>query len=237
MFYVYVHRKSTSGEVFYVGKGKDKRAWDTSDRGSHWDRTAKKHGYTVEIIASGLQEWYAMELEIDMIAYYGRMDLNLGKLINKTDGGDGMSGYIYSEETLSKMKKSSNERWSRQEERDKFSATLIGNKRHLGKKHSEETKQKCRDINLGKKMTDEQRKNMSLAAKNRSEEEKLRISRAASERLKGNQHAKGLIFSEESRMKISIGNKGKVRSEEARANYRAAAKLRAEKRKNSKVST
>jgi len=92
-FYVYVHRKATTGEIFYVGKGKGKRAYDLSEYGRAYNpyywRVAKKYGVSVEIIETGLQEWYALELEIDLIAYYGRCDLGLGPLVNLTDGGDG----------------------------------------------------------------------------------------------------------------------------------------------------
>lgn len=220
MFYVYVHRKLSTGEIFYVGKGKNKRAFDFSDRGSHWERTVKKHGVVVEIVESGLQEWYALELESNLISFYGRSDLGEGFLINKTDGLDGISGCVHSEESKQKMKDASKKRWSKQEEHDKFSKVLVGNKRNLGKRHSEETKEKCRQVNLGRKLSEEHvakiiKKVKTYWGKPESKEK-------ASERLKGNQHAKGLVFSEESKLKISLGNKGKVRSEEAKANYRAA---------------
>jgi hypothetical protein len=220
MFYVYIHRKRTTREIFYVGKGKNKRAFDFSDRGSHWERTVKKHGVIVEIVESGLQEWYALELESDLISLHGRLDLGDGLLINKTDGGDGISGCVYSEESKQKIRDASKNRWSKQEEHEKFSKSLIGNKRNLGKQHSKETKEKCRQVNLGKKLSETHKEKVLnvLKAYWSTEENKKK----ASERLKGNQYAKGLNFSEESRLKISLGNKGKVRSEEAKANYRAA---------------
>lgn len=43
-FYVYVHKKKTNGEVFYVGKGSGKRAWSAFGRNSLWKRTADKYG-------------------------------------------------------------------------------------------------------------------------------------------------------------------------------------------------
>ena len=86
-FYVYLHRKATTGEVFYVGKGAGRRAWRQCDRSEFWKRIAKKHGVIVEIHLSGLQEWYAFELEKQLIAYYG-----LAKLANITEGGEGVGG-------------------------------------------------------------------------------------------------------------------------------------------------
>lgn len=97
-FYVYLHRKPATGEAFYVGKGSNDRAWNV-ERNIQWKRTRNKHGLVVEIIASGLQEWYALELEMNLIAYYGRADLGKGTLLNKTDGGDGCKGLLVTEET------------------------------------------------------------------------------------------------------------------------------------------
>lgn len=98
-FYVYIHRKATTGEVFYVGKGKTRRAYDRFGRSNWWQRTVAKHGLVVEIAMSGLQEWYAFELETELIAYYGRADLKQGQLVNTTDGGEGSSGNLQSVET------------------------------------------------------------------------------------------------------------------------------------------
>jgi len=96
-YYVYIHRKKTNGEVFYVGKGKGKRAWATSktvSRSKLWRNTSAKHGLTVEIVVNDIQEWYAFELECELILRYGRIDNGTGCLVNHTDGGDGTSGWI-----------------------------------------------------------------------------------------------------------------------------------------------
>jgi len=92
-FYVYLHRKKTNGEVFYVGKGKDKRAWSPFGRNELWKRTAEKYGWYVEIVEKDLQSWYAFELEQDLIALYGRRDLGYGTLTNMSDGGDGPTNF------------------------------------------------------------------------------------------------------------------------------------------------
>ncbi len=101
-FYVYLHRKRTNGEVFYVGKGKDKRAWSSFGRNELWKRTADKYGWYVEIVEKDLQSWYAFELEQDLIALYGRRDLGHGTLTNMSDGGDGPSNL--SKEAIEKIK-------------------------------------------------------------------------------------------------------------------------------------
>ena len=74
-FYVYVHKKKSSGEVFYVGKGSGKRAWSSFGRNELWKRTANKYGWYVEIVENNLQDWYAFELERDLISFYGRRDI------------------------------------------------------------------------------------------------------------------------------------------------------------------
>jgi hypothetical protein len=123
-FYVYVHRKATTGSIFYCGKGQGKRAWDKTERNRHWKIVAKKHGVIVEIVQDGLQEWAAFELETDLIALYGRKDLGLGDLVNYADGGQGSSGVIQSAET--RLKKSL---------------------AHTGKKKSEEEKRRISETN------------------------------------------------------------------------------------------
>jgi len=87
-FYVYIHRKATTCEIFYVGKGTGRRAWTSKSRNVYWHQVVKKHGLVVEIVLDGLQEWAALELEIDCIALHGRKNTGYGSLINLTDGGD-----------------------------------------------------------------------------------------------------------------------------------------------------
>ena len=126
-FYVYVHKKATTGEIFYVGKGCEDRAYDMADRSVYWKRTAKKHGRLIEIVARNLQEWYAFELEAQLISKYGRRDLGEGMLCNMTDGGDGGYGQVMSESA-----------------RNKVRVAQLGNTTWRGREHSEETKAKMR---------------------------------------------------------------------------------------------
>lgn len=123
-FYVYLHRKATTGEVFYVGKGKGKRAWSII-RNRYWHSIVKKHGFIVEIVYSGLQEWFAFELEHDLIALYGRETL-----CNMTNGGEGVSGYVHTEENLKKMSVAMLAEYSNPETRSRRNAaTTAANRR------------------------------------------------------------------------------------------------------------
>jgi len=104
-FYVYLHKKKTTNEVFYVGKGTGGRATSRKDRSEFWKRIVKKYGYVVEIVENNLQEWYSFELEKELITYYGRRDLGAGTLVNLTDGGEGSSGVIQTIERRLKTSK------------------------------------------------------------------------------------------------------------------------------------
>lgn len=112
-FYVYGYFEPGSELPFYVGKGTGSRAWD------HF-RSYLLNGPTPfykqlrELIANGqkpdvrllevdLSETEAFALEIELIAKYGRSDVETGCLSNCTDGGDGTSGYVHSEETKAKI--------------------------------------------------------------------------------------------------------------------------------------
>jgi hypothetical protein len=93
-YYVYLHKRVTDGKVFYVGKGSGNRLVETYGRNPHWKNVAKKHGWTHEILFSGLTEDEAFSAEIDVIAeleYFGE------PLTNMTKGGDGVKGLVFSD--------------------------------------------------------------------------------------------------------------------------------------------
>lgn len=100
--YTYIH-KTDAGRVFYVGKGKDRRAWAKNKRNTYWQRVAKKHGLQVEIVARWTSEAEAFEHEKFLILCFKDMGC---ELVNMTDGGDGLSGWRHSAETIAKIKAS-----------------------------------------------------------------------------------------------------------------------------------
>lgn len=102
-FYVYVHRKATNNEIFYIGKGCKSRYLSKHNRSNFWTKIANKHGVIVEIIIDNLSEELACLLEKEMILFYGRLDLRTGNLINFTEGGQGTSGYIFTQEDKVKI--------------------------------------------------------------------------------------------------------------------------------------
>lgn len=134
-YYVYIHRRKDTNNVFYVGISRMKkyvRVKIKAGRNSLWCRIAEKYGYYGEVIHSGLTKEEAIKIEMSLIKSYGRINLKNGCLANLTDGGDGSLECIRSEETRNKLKNY-----------------------RKGKKHSEETKQKMALSKKGKFKTTE----------------------------------------------------------------------------------
>jgi len=106
MAIVYRHISLDTNDVFYIGIGKtEKRAYKgTSYRSKFWNNIAK-NGYRVEIIFDNLSWEDACKKEKEFISLYGRRDLEVGTLVNMTDGGDGGFGVIVKEETKEKIRK------------------------------------------------------------------------------------------------------------------------------------
>ena len=105
MAIVYQHRRKDTNEVFYIGIGnKESRAYNKYRNNRHWHYIVNKIGYTVEITHQDLIWEEACSIEKYLIAFYGRKDLGLGNLVNRTDGGDGVINRHISEESRKKMR-------------------------------------------------------------------------------------------------------------------------------------
>lgn len=90
-FYVYLHIRQSDGRVFYVGKGKNGRAWKFLDRSDFWENVRDKHGVSVEVLKSGLSECCAYTLEKIAIARLGAQG---HPLVNLSFGGEGSKGHV-----------------------------------------------------------------------------------------------------------------------------------------------
>jgi hypothetical protein len=165
-YYVYTHTKIGEDIPFYIGKGYNRRAYSKGGRSTYWHNVAK-NGYNVDFEFENLDEDTALQMEKDLIKMWGRRDIGTGCLVNLTDGGEGISGYIMSDEQKKSM-----------------SVIQKGNKHFLGHTHTEESRKKMSDkikekmtieirkklsdVSRGKKRTDETKKRQSIAALNRS---------------------------------------------------------------------
>jgi hypothetical protein len=217
-FYVYAYirqRNSPIGNVgtpYYIGKGKDDRAW-----AKHRKTPVPKDISRIIIIDQNLTEEEAFTLEVKMIAGYGRVDNETGILRNLTDGGDGSSGAIHSDETRRKISESKQN--PSQETRRKLSEA------NKGKIRSEETRRKMSEARKRRTHSEETRRKLSEKSKGRtpSEETRRKISESN----------KGKIRSEETRRNIGDAakgripwNKGRTHSEETRRKMSEASKSR-----------
>jgi len=86
---LYMHTRKSDGRIFYIGIGNEDRPTDKNGRNKYWCNTVNKHDYNVTILVNNLTWERACELEVIMIAFYGRKDTVGGPLVNLTDGGDG----------------------------------------------------------------------------------------------------------------------------------------------------
>jgi len=110
IYYVYYHVREKDSEVapagtpYYVGKGCGNRAWNKR-------KFRPTNPSYIVIIAQNLTESEAFELEMSEIARWGRIDLGTGILRNKTNGGEGSSGFIWSDERREKWSGENNPRY------------------------------------------------------------------------------------------------------------------------------
>lgn len=94
MFYVYIHTRNDTGEIFYVGKGQRRRAYSVRNRNAHWKRIVNLYGRTVRIHSEFSDEPSAFECESRLIQEFKESGYSL---VNLTDGGEGCSGRQLSE--------------------------------------------------------------------------------------------------------------------------------------------
>lgn len=100
MYYTYGHYKADSKQLFYIGKGKDNRFREKDSRSDYWRNIVNKHGYSVEIFA----EWESEEDAFIHEKFLINCFRDLTTLCNLTDGGDGCSGYVWTDKQKAKLK-------------------------------------------------------------------------------------------------------------------------------------
>lgn len=131
MAYVYRHIRIDKNQPFYIGisKGNDSvnsRANSDTGRNVIWNRIVSKTLWEAEIVMENLTWKEAQAKEIEFIKLYGRLNNKTGILANMTDGGEGGSGVVVSEETRKKLSKQSKGRVISKETREKMASKLRG---------------------------------------------------------------------------------------------------------------
>jgi hypothetical protein len=210
MFYVYEHWRPDRDEPFYVGKGKGGRANVMSRRNPHHTAIQKKlhsKGMSVEvrIVASSLTEEDAFRIEMERIAMWNSLGMDLA---NQTLGGEGVAGLLFSEEHRRKLGDASRGKKrppKSEQQRRKHSEFMKGNKFHLGKIHSVKTKEILSERKKGKPSP-----NKGVP---KSEETKRKISKSLSQSIRGEKNPFwGKTHTEETKRKISETKRARAKS-------------------------
>jgi hypothetical protein len=126
-FYTYAYLR-VDRTPYYIGKGQTGRIYQKGGKPCGVPRDKSR----IIFLKKNLTEEEAFKHEIYMIDVFGRIDLGTGILHNKTNGGEGCSGWIMPDEV-----------------KKKIGAKNKGNKNCLDRKISEETKRKISEANTG----------------------------------------------------------------------------------------
>ena len=103
LFYVYSLCFPDTKHPYYIGKGSNGRVFDhlriaKKGNNSLLSRYIRKFGFVFVFDSFYREEMDSFVQEIELIRFYGRKDLGLGHLLNRTDGGEGCSGFVFSPE-------------------------------------------------------------------------------------------------------------------------------------------
>jgi hypothetical protein len=164
--YAYLREDNTP---YYIGKGKEDRIYSKQK-----NIKPPKDKSRVIYLKQNLTEEEAFKHEIYMIFILGRKDLGTGILHNRTNGGEGASGCIPSEETKRKLSEANKGKILSEETRKKIGEAS------KGKTVSEETKRKMSEAGKGHIVSEETKRKMSEAGKGHivSEETRAKYSAA-----------------------------------------------------------
>lgn len=232
--YIYIIENKLNGDS-YVGKTVNiERRWKKhlSNVGcgdTHLSRAMRKHGvenFDFKIVDEHEEESYALNVLEPM--WISKLRESGVHLYNMTEGGEGISGFAHSEQTIAKMSQSQTGRVISEETKQKIREKLAG------VRPSDESIAKIREKLKGKKKPTRSAahcQKLSEAAQTRgpmSEEQKKKIS----DKMKTSDKV-GHPIDEATRLKIAEALRGQVQSEETRAKRAESMRRAWEKRRAS----
>lgn len=216
--YIYIIENKLNGDS-YVGKTiNTEKRWkkhlaSAKSGDTHLSRAMRKHGvenFNFKIVDEHEDEHYALNvLEPTWIVKLRESGIHL---YNMTDGGEGISGFAHSEQTISKMSQAKKGRPVSEDTKQKIREKLTG------VRPNDESIAKIREKMKGKKKparSAEHCQKLSEVARARgpmSEEQKKKIS----DRMRISDKV-GHPIDETTRQKIAESLRGQVQSEETRA--------------------
>lgn len=154
VYYVYAHIKK-NGDIFYIGKGKGKRAWKKIGRSKYWNNITNKYSYDVVILKDNLSEHNAFVLEKQYIS-------EIKGLCNLTNGGEGISGFIFPSSSLKKKSISAFNNTNKLGKKSFGSGRSKGIvSPFFGKHHTDESRSKMRVAKLNSKYLFEHKQNIA----------------------------------------------------------------------------
>jgi hypothetical protein len=162
---VYFHRNPITYEIFYVGIGKRRRAFESGGRNKVWHNYVRKYGKRiVEIVHENISLKEAYEFEKKYIAQYG-LKKEGGQLVNITKGGE--DNAMHHSDIVEKVRLANIRKKASPETRLKQSLLRKGkpSSQPKGYKHSPEVMERIRIINKEIANRPEVRKKNSLSKK------------------------------------------------------------------------
>ena len=218
-FYVYEHIRNDTGAVFYVGKGCGRRSVHDHNRGIYWDNIVNKaQGFSVRYPVQNVDEELSLLAEMELIDKYRKMGV---RLVNVSDGGDGITGYHHTDETKLKIGKAN------------ATTPKAKGEQHgmFGKKHTEESLAKMSISQTGRMVGE----NHPFYGKKHSDETRAKISQGVAGKVQGEKNGFfGKKHSDETKAKISKAGIGRMASAETRAKLSASCLANAPTHKLSK---